>query len=650
MKAGLAGMSGLISLAVQAEQFSIHVGDTVAEGVPGAGAGVIEVNTTGANDTYTFTGTQGQAVFFEEISAAATFGGWLTWDLKAPSSTTVFSDYLEGNHQGRVVLPEAGTYTLRVRVGATGANYVGAYSIRLRAIPADSVFVIAPGASVTNNVPAAGAGNIEVPGAQDIYQFTGAANQNLFFEEVSAAAAFEGWLQWELKTPSGVSVFRSYIDTGIEGRRTLPETGVYTLRVFSALQDPTHMGTYAFRIREIPPDPTFQIAIGQTVSDNLPAAGAGNIEVPGAQDFYKFQGVKGQTVYFKDGPADTTLGGWLFWDCKTPSGEELFRGYIDNSGEVGRKTLPETGTYTIRCMVGTTSATLLGKYSFTLEAVEDSGFAISVGTAVTNGSPAQGAGRIEEAGSQDLYTFTGLAGQRVIIQELAVDASFQGWLKWELRNAADKLLEDYFAGAQSHSMQLPETGSYTIRVYAGASGNYTGNYSFRLFSPVQARTDKFAVSTGETSIVPLQKLLCNDTSEDGDELEIDFPSATTTHGGTVATDGFYFQYTPKPGFSGTDTFTYRLHGVLGGESVASVTILVAAEASLELSVVSLSRISPTEVQVCAFGAPNHTYTVEQSTDLAHWDTYGELSTDDDGSALFNYPLASQGNRYFRFLK
>ena len=41
----------------------------------------------------------------------------------------------------------------------------------------------------------------------------------------------------------------------------------------------------------------FNIAIGQVVNTNT-AAGAGNIETPGAQDIYTFQATAGETVYF----------------------------------------------------------------------------------------------------------------------------------------------------------------------------------------------------------------------------------------------------------------------------------------------------------------------------------------------------------------
>jgi len=174
---------------MSAENLSIQIGDTISDGSPTAGAGRIAVNTE--TDYYTFTGTAGQSIFVEEISAASSLAGWLRWELKSPGNVTVFSSYLDNNNDvGRRTLPETGTYSLRVWVGAVNAGYVGAYSFRLRPIPADPTYAIQFGETITNGVPGASAGNIEVPGAWDYYTFNATNGQIAFFEILSAASAF----------------------------------------------------------------------------------------------------------------------------------------------------------------------------------------------------------------------------------------------------------------------------------------------------------------------------------------------------------------------------------------------------------------------------------------------------------------------------
>ena len=94
------------------------------------------------------------------------------------------------------------------------AEYVGAYSFRIRPIPADPTFAIQIGDTITNGVPGSGAGNIEVPGAWDFYTFNATNGQLAFFEIANTANSFQGYLASELKSPSSNTVFSSYINGG----------------------------------------------------------------------------------------------------------------------------------------------------------------------------------------------------------------------------------------------------------------------------------------------------------------------------------------------------------------------------------------------------------------------------------------------------
>ena len=121
------------------------------------------------------------------------------------------------------------------------------------------------------------------------------------------------------------------------------------------------------------------------------------------------------------------MGGYLEWEVKAPSGTKVFTAFF--SGDVGRKTLPETGTYTVHFWIGKNDSTLLGKYAFKISALLDSTFGIDLGQTVTNGVPGQGAGQIETAGGQDLYSFTGNAGQKIKFQSLYAAPAFGGYLR-----------------------------------------------------------------------------------------------------------------------------------------------------------------------------------------------------------------------------
>jgi hypothetical protein len=631
-----------------AEQFAIQIGDTISDGVPGVGAGRIDVNTE--TDQYTFTGSAGQSIFLEELSVASSFAGWLKWEIKSPGNVTVFSSYLEGNNEGRRTLPENGTYTLRVWVGAVNPAYIGTYAFRLRAIPADPTIPIQIGDTITNGVPAPSAGHIEVPGAWDFYTFNATNGQIVFFEIPNVASTFQGYLVCELKSPSSNSVFSSYITAGNNpGRKVLSETGTYRIRVFAQSNSTNHVGTYSIRIRPVPADQYFAIQPGDTVTNNIPAAGAGSIDAPGAQDFYTFSGTAGQGITFQGISKSIAFAGYLQWEVKTSGGQNLFSSYF---GDMGRKTLPETGTYTIRLWVGANNTSYLGNYSFRLYTLPgDVQCAIQKGDTVSDGVPLTGAGRIDEPGGMDTYTFTGIAGQRVNFDQLTAAPAFAGYLYWQITAPSSNWFAGYFPGGTTQRRTLPESGTYTIRVYANSVNTaFIGPYSFRTWCEVVARPDQFATLPNSALTIPINKFLCNDSLEIGDVPVVDTPIATSANGGSITTTNGTIIYTPPVGFTGVDTFTYRLHGQFGDEDTAIATVRVGAGVNQGAMVVSLLRESPTSVMVCLLGAPNQNYIVEQSTDFTSWSNIGSVTADGAGSMTYSYAVETAGKRFYRFRK
>jgi hypothetical protein len=629
--------------------FGVQISDTISDGLPGLGAGRITVHTE--NDYYIFTGVAGQSIFLEEISVASAFAGWLRWELKSPGNVTIFTSYLEGNNEGRRTLPENGTYTLRVWVGAPNAAYIGAYSFRLRAIPADPTFPIQMGDTISNGVPTSGAGNIEVPGAWDYYTFSATNGQLAFFEIISTASTFQGNLFCELKSPTSNTVFSSYITGGTHlGRKVLPETGTYRMRVFAQSNGTNHLGIYAIRVRAVPADQLFVIQPGDTVTNNVPGSGAGNIEVAGAQDFYTFNATAGQSLSFEAISKSAAFAGWLQWEVKTPGGASLFSNYFTDGG---RKTMPETGTYTVRVWAGANNPACLGNYAFRIYTLPgDVRINIQKGDVISDGVPGSGAGRIDEPGGLDIYTFSGIAGQRVNFDQLGAAPAFSGWLYWQvIAPGGSNWFGGYFPGNLTQRHTLPETGNYTIRIYANSvNPAYVGAYSFRTWCEVMAGPDQLATLPNTTLPIPMNKFLCNDSLEIGDIPTVDLTNSVSALGGTLMVTNNTIFYTPPNDFSGVDNFTYRLQGVFGDEDFASVSVRVGAGVNQGATVVSLVRESPASVMVCLLGAPNQTYVVEQSTNLTTWASSGLIAADAAGSMTYHYVIEPVEKRFYRFPK
>ncbi len=345
------------------DQFAIAIGDTVSNGVPGAGAGNIE--TRGVKDIYTFNASAGQEIYFELFDVVAELTH-VNWKLTAPDGTVIFDRILNccgGSDIGVRLLEQSGTYT--ITVGDDSDPGTGTYGFKLWNVPAPHQFTLAIGDYVTNGVPGPGAGNIESRGVKDVYTFNATAGQQVYFELFDVVAELTH-INWKLTAPDGTVIFDRILnccggsDVGV---RTLEQSGTYTITVGDD-SDPG-IGTYGFKLWNVPAPHQFAIAIGDTVSNGVPGPGAGNIESRGVRDIYTFNASAGQRVYFAlfDVVAELTH---INWKLTAPDGTVIFDRIFNCCGgsDVGELTLAQAGTYTIT--VGDDSDPGTGTYSFEL--------------------------------------------------------------------------------------------------------------------------------------------------------------------------------------------------------------------------------------------------------------------------------------------
>jgi hypothetical protein len=214
----------------------------------------------------------------------------------------------------------------------------------------------AVGNTVSNGVPAPGAGNIETPATEDRYTFTvlaADAGKNVFFDALPPVGCTNA-IRWQLLKPSSAQIFESGVCSDV-GQVALT-AGTYTLRVFT-INPSDATGTYSFRILKVPPPQPFAYTVGNTVSNGVPGPGAGNLEVPGAEDRYTFTATAGQKITADFITASTCL---VQWQLTNPSGGTVF-----NTGlcsDRGPFTLV-AGAYTVRLFMPPTSDAT-GTYSF----------------------------------------------------------------------------------------------------------------------------------------------------------------------------------------------------------------------------------------------------------------------------------------------
>ncbi len=158
-------------------------------------------------------------------------------------------------------------------------------------------------------------------------------------------------------------------------------------------------------------------------------------------------------------------------------------------------------------------------------------------------------------------------------------------------------------------------------------------------------------STGRN--VPLQiidyDLLWDDTDADGDPLEVTGVSATSIQGGTVVLEYGLITYTPPPGFTGLDGFTYTVSdGIWGGTAEGDVYVDVRqmtdpAPAGLEIVLVGGTATASFT------GAPGTSYTMERSTTLAagSWTTIDTVVAPESGLVQIADPAPPLPRAFYR---
>lgn len=126
------------------------------------------------------------------------------------------------------------------------------------------------------------------------------------------------------------------------------------------------------------------------------------------------------------------------------------------------------------------------------------------------------------------------------------------------------------------------TDTFTYTVTDGNGGTDTGTLTITVTATANnapvAADDSLTTTEGVALVFNQGALLANDTDADGDALTVASFDAVTSQDGSVAKDADgIFTYTPKAGFSGTDTFTYTIQDVSGAPSTATVTVTVNPE-------------------------------------------------------------------------
>ncbi len=449
---------------------------SISDGVPAAGAGRLE--TLAAEDDYTFSLNQAGAA--ELAWSCPAMHNNVYWRLFGAGSSSALMTSASCNDAVTPSL-DPGDYVLKVAAW----NDPGPYSLTITTVPPTQVFdlglVSSSPVSVADGMPASGAGDLESRLSRDEYRFHLAATQTLLIDFSGSGRT----PPVRLVGPDGVTVSTS---TGTTQETNLPP-GDYQLYVGddSNGSDP---GTYQFAL-EPSSLQSFDVgAVGSgspvSISDGVPAAGAGRLETLAAEDDYTFS-------LNQAGAAE------LAWSCPAMHNNVYWRLFgagsssaLMTSASCNDAVTPslDPGDYVLKVAAWNDP----GPYSLTITTVPptqvfDLGLVSSSPVSVADGMPASGAGDLESRLSRDEYRF-----HLAATQTLLIDFSGSGRTPPVRLVGPDGVTVSTSTGTTQETNLPP--GDYQLYVGDDSNGSDPGTYQFALEPSSLQSFDVGAVGSG----------------------------------------------------------------------------------------------------------------------------------------------------------
>ncbi|HUF09591.1 MAG TPA: Ig-like domain-containing protein [Rhodothermales bacterium] len=176
-------------------------------------------------------------------------------------------------------------------------------------------------------------------------------------------------------------------------------------------------------------------------------------------------------------------------------------------------------------------------------------------------------------------------------EDVTLEVPAPGVLANDVDVDGDELTITLITSTEHGSLDLRNDGSFTYSPDAGFSGDDSFEYQIddgtlasratvsitviEVSDPPRAEPDQYDVPANTDLVVPPPGVLENDSDEEGTALVAvlaDSPDGVLE----LDADGG-FAYSPPPGFSGTDSFTYRASDGVNFSAVTNVVILVTAQ-------------------------------------------------------------------------
>ena len=210
----------------------------------------------------------------------------------------------------------------------------------------------------------------------------------------------------------------------------------------------------------------------------------------------------------------------------------------------------------------------------------------------------------------------------------------------------------YFNSISNLTAVTPAEASGTVNVIVtNADGQWLAlPNAYQFVSPPTAGNLTVLRGAAVGAKAPISSLLA--ASSDPADEPLTFVSAgpLSTNGGSVAVAGGWVLYTPQPGFTNADEFSYSISNASGLAAVGTVFLPIATDTNQSQNIVGLSSLNGSQMLVQFQGVPGLSYTIQYAGSLQTptWQTLGSTTADTNGAFQF-IDTTSDGTptRYYR---
>ena len=231
----------------------------------------------GDSQSYTFTGTAGQQIYYDGLASASSS---LYAELTDPFGNFLFSSVASSRDEGPFTLTYSGPYTLTIDSDQTffSPEVTGAYGFTLYETSATPAITLTAGTGAMEN------STLTTGLSTNLYQFIGTAGERVYFEGLSDSS-YEGAVV-DFYSPSNSRVTSVAVEN--DTQVTLPFSGTYILAVVGQSASNSSDG-YSFEMYDNVA-PSSALALNTQVT--------GTLTNPGDEAIYTFTGSIGQQIQF----------------------------------------------------------------------------------------------------------------------------------------------------------------------------------------------------------------------------------------------------------------------------------------------------------------------------------------------------------------